>query len=187
MLTFEMQYEAMACNFGISKLFCAFNYNLKNIRFYYCDNYLTENDLTTLSKYCPNIENMCLEDIDRRGIAIRLITSLFKNLKGLELEFICSRFIKDAINDIIRRDETSGNHLLDWTNLNFLSVYFNQPKAVQERLLDETSKNTLRKPEQFLKRLNIDFYSRKVRQFIIQKDMSYAATFNNTFHVPYIF
>uniref|UniRef100_A0A0N5CDD3 F-box domain-containing protein n=1 Tax=Strongyloides papillosus TaxID=174720 RepID=A0A0N5CDD3_STREA len=188
LLTFEMQYEAMACcYFRVSKLFCALNRNLKNVRFYYCDVYLTEYDLVTLSKYCPNIENICLEDIDRRGITIKLITSLFKNLKGLELEFICHRSIKDVINDLIKRDEINGNHLLNWPNLNFLSVYFSPPKAIQKELLDAMDKNTPRKSGQFLIRRNIRFYSRNVWQIIIQKNMSCASTFNNIFHDPYIF
>uniref|UniRef100_A0A0N5B8N8 F-box domain-containing protein n=1 Tax=Strongyloides papillosus TaxID=174720 RepID=A0A0N5B8N8_STREA len=185
--TFEIDCMLMPESFNFSNLFDVFNGNLKNIKLCSCSTHLKANDLKTLSKYCPNIENICLEDVEECEITIKLITSLFKNLKGLKLDYLHYFSCVNVINDLIKKDKINENHRLDWPNLNFLSVYFDIPTEVEKGILDAMDKNTPRKPGQFLLKRDVFHRDSYAWQIIIQKDTSYDSIFYDIFDGYYIF
>uniref|UniRef100_A0A0N5CC40 F-box domain-containing protein n=1 Tax=Strongyloides papillosus TaxID=174720 RepID=A0A0N5CC40_STREA len=183
LLTLEVYLDEMPKYFDCSKLFCILNLNLKDIKLVGCSNNLKVNDLKTLSIHCPNIENIYLDDIERRDITIRLITSLFKKLKGLHLKFTRSYSTRNVINDLIKTDKTNGIHMLNWPNLNFLCVRFCLPNLFEKILLNGMDKNTPRRPGQFLLRRDLTNYFNKIYawEITIQKDINCSSIFNDIF------
>uniref|UniRef100_A0A0N5C2Y9 F-box domain-containing protein n=1 Tax=Strongyloides papillosus TaxID=174720 RepID=A0A0N5C2Y9_STREA len=187
LLTLEVNFFIMPRNFNSSSLFCALNGNLKNIRLRFLDECFDENDLKTLAKYSPNIENIFLEEVEEHGITIKMVTSLFKNLKGLRINFDFRYPTKNVVIDLIKEDVINGNHLLDWPKLNFLCVHFRQPDVIERELLDAVDRNTPRKPGQFLVNRDIMDDGVSMWQIIIQKSTNCAYIFNNIFDNLYIF
>uniref|UniRef100_A0A0K0FD82 F-box domain-containing protein n=1 Tax=Strongyloides venezuelensis TaxID=75913 RepID=A0A0K0FD82_STRVS len=188
LLTLDIDISTMRSNLNFSTLFSALNSNLKNIKLCKCGSVIKPSDLETLSMHCSNIENICLEDIDRNDITIGLVTSLFKNLKGLELKFKFPYFGGNVIIDLIKKDEINRNHRLNWPDLNFLCVYFDSVFKSEEHLLYTMEKSTPRKPGQFLVKREVDTVgSMKKWRIIIQKDLNYASIFSDIFNSSYVF
>uniref|UniRef100_A0A0N5BPM6 F-box domain-containing protein n=1 Tax=Strongyloides papillosus TaxID=174720 RepID=A0A0N5BPM6_STREA len=185
LLTLEIDLDLFADPNDFLNLCCGLNENLKNIKLHNCG-FLRFENIVTLVQRCPKIENMSLTEVATNVITIKKLTSIFKNLKGLEIEYSFAYDFENTINDLIKKDKINGNHLLDWPKINFLSIYFHPPNKGAKEILKAAEKNTPRKSGKFMiTQTRIRF--RAVWQIIIQQDTIYISKFRDIFDCQYIF
>uniref|UniRef100_A0A0K0G114 F-box domain-containing protein n=1 Tax=Strongyloides venezuelensis TaxID=75913 RepID=A0A0K0G114_STRVS len=185
LLTLEIDLDVFADPNDFLNLCRGLNQNLKNIKLHNCG-FLRYENVVTLAQRCPKTENMSLTEVATNVITIKKLTYMFKNLKGLEIEYSFVYDFENTINDLIKKDKINGNHLLDWPKINFLSIYFHPPNKNAKEILNTVEKNTPRKSGKFLiTQTRIKF--RAVWQIIIQQDTIYISKFRDIFDCQYIF
>uniref|UniRef100_A0A0N4ZUN6 F-box domain-containing protein n=1 Tax=Parastrongyloides trichosuri TaxID=131310 RepID=A0A0N4ZUN6_PARTI len=156
--------------------------NLKNVKINKCSG-LKLYDIKKLSETHENIENLKLVGVYYyESITYKSILTLFRNLKGLSIQYDFMAFPKGLIYELKKKNENNLTFLLEWPKLNILNILFYDFKSKEKRILNEMERNTARKPGHFLIRSMPGGLLSRLTQIIIQKHTSYYDVFESFFN-----
>ncbi|CEF62508.1 Hypothetical protein SRAE_1000077800 [Strongyloides ratti] len=177
--TLEIDFSLFCSYPDFYQIFSVFKNNLKNLKIYRCGK-MEYIHLSTISQYCIHLNNLSLINIKNTVISIKEIITLFKYLKGLEVEFQNNNIIFNSACETLTLNNLKEGNKFMWPDLKFLHIICNLKNFVEKDAFEKMEKETSRKAGTFFLR---NFYrmSELFVEVIIQKDQLYYDNFKRLF------
>uniref|UniRef100_A0A0K0EQ69 F-box domain-containing protein n=1 Tax=Strongyloides stercoralis TaxID=6248 RepID=A0A0K0EQ69_STRER len=177
--TLEIDFYLISEYSSCFQIFSTIKNKLKNLKICHCW-LMEQTHLDLISEFCSKIENLSLIGIKNTITSIEKITSIFKNLKSLEIEFQNQRETSTSACEILTFDNIENSDKFKWPTLQFLLVTCNLKKLKQRDYFKKMERETSRKAGIFYLR---EFYrtNELFIEVIIQKNQSCYDEFKKLF------
>uniref|UniRef100_A0A0K0FMS6 F-box domain-containing protein n=1 Tax=Strongyloides venezuelensis TaxID=75913 RepID=A0A0K0FMS6_STRVS len=177
LITLEISFNLIPDYSSFYQICSALGKRLKNLRMYYCGK-MGSSHFDILSENCTGLKNLSLISLKFEVTSIDKIISLFKDLKGLEVEFQKCKIPFVSTWECLGLDD--DDYKLKWPEVNFLRIICNLKNYDEHTSFEKMERNTPRKSGRlFLRKFHRD--EETFIEIIIQKSASNCDTFDKIF------